>query len=1150
MASPQLQAVITSPENFETLIDTLQSQDNTARNAAETVFDELKRMPDTCVQFLLNSMRTSKNTQNRMFCAIMLRKVLYFVNEGDSVVLYKALSQGVQATLCNEVLIALTSETEQSVGMKIADAIAEIGRLIYEEPGWAELMPVVTQCLSTPNTNMNIRGLHVLSELALHVAQSLVPQIDLIVSMLGTFLSKEDMGVQVAAVKVAASFIEVFEDASLLEKFAPLLSMMLQCLGALLSAGEESSAQEILEMFIIIAETHPRFLKRCLEPLVSAMLSVTNNAELEPGTRQLSAEFLVSLCEAREKAPGMMRKFPSFSNVLFAALLNFLLDIEDDPEWHRGDGLDSNEDAGEGDLYVAGQEYLDRVAISLGGTAVMGAASSVLSAWSRDEDWKKRHAVLICLAQIAEGCSKVMSQKVYLAMLATLCQQGLSDPVSKVRWAACQALGQMFTDLGPSLQSQEHTRLVPSLLNVMDDAQEPRVQAHACAAVVNFSESVEGDVLPLYLDTLIQKLLILLQHGQKIVQEGALTALASVADSSQELFVRYYDTVMPLLSHILRNAGAKEVRLLRAKALECISLVGMAVGKEKFRVDANEVMSYLQHLQQSEMDTDDPTMGYVLQAGARLCKCLGQEFFPYLAIVMPPLLKSAMLDPDVQVHDANDDLDDADDQDLEVVPVGNKLLCYRSSVLEEKATAISMLSCYADELKEGFLPYVQQVLSLCVSPTEPNVTPLLRFFLHEDIRRSAAQLLPSLLRSAVMGLEKNIPGVTAADVSAILNLIWPPLMEALGREPDEEITATLLDGVAEIVEMIPDAKVMVEQKWIEEAFNAFDTVLKKAEERRKERLSRQAAEDFDEEERAALEEENEVEEELFDQVASAIGAFLKRWNDDVLPLVEKILASRYAPLLLSTGTSEEERRIAICLVDDMLEHSPLARVKHFATVMPVLLEGAANSRHSDLRQCAVYGLGVLVSKAPELTRPYVPKIQELLTAIISAPNARDEDNEMATDNTVGCLGKLIEFHGEVLPENGAGLANMWIKCMPLKGDLLEAAVVHEQLVRFVEAGDNRLAPLVAEVLAVLVKVLAAGTKLIDGPVGLRAAQVANSLLPAHQANPVVSAVLAGLTPAENANLATYVSGSIPIDSSSNSAASSSSVAAAAASSNK
>jgi importin-5 len=104
-----------------------------------------------------------------------------------------------------------------------------------------------------------------------------------------------------------------------------------------------------------------------------------------------------------------------------------------------------------------------------------------------------------------------------------------------------------------------------------------------------------------------------------MVQEAALTALASAADSSkvykqllfklsgwpltffltictlsiQEHFQKYYDAVMPYLKAILMNATDKSNRMLRAKSMECISLVGMAVGKQKFKDDAKQVISVI-----------------------------------------------------------------------------------------------------------------------------------------------------------------------------------------------------------------------------------------------------------------------------------------------------------------------------------------------------------------------------------------------------------------------------------------------------------------------------------------------------------------------------------------------------------------------------
>ena len=82
-------------------------------------------------------------------------------------------------------------------------------------------------------------------------------------------------------------------------------------------------------------------------------------------------------------------------------------------------------------------------------------------------------------------------------------------------------------------------------------------------------------------------------NQRKIVLESILTALAAVAESVEELFMPYYDQFMPSLKFIVQNATSKDLRLLRGKAIECISLVGLAVGKEKFMQDASEIMAIL-----------------------------------------------------------------------------------------------------------------------------------------------------------------------------------------------------------------------------------------------------------------------------------------------------------------------------------------------------------------------------------------------------------------------------------------------------------------------------------------------------------------------------------------------------------------------------
>ena len=104
---------------------------------------------------------------------------------------------------------------------------------------------------------------------------------------------------------------------------------------------------------------------------------------------------------------------------------------------------------------------------------------------------------------------------------------------------------------------------------------------------------------------------------------------------------------------MIQNATTTELRLLRGKTIECISLIGLAVGSEKFAPDAAEVMEMLIKSQtgESEMSDDDPQVSYMISAWARICKILGPGFAPYLPLVMGPVMKTASMKPEVALLD-------------------------------------------------------------------------------------------------------------------------------------------------------------------------------------------------------------------------------------------------------------------------------------------------------------------------------------------------------------------------------------------------------------------------------------------------------------------------------------------------------------------
>lgn len=969
--------------------------------------------------------------------AVLLRKQL---SRGGEDYMWPRLSGATQMSLKSTLIACVQMEQSKTIIKKLCDTVSELASGILPDNGWPELLPFMFQCVSSDSPKLQESSFLIFAQLSQYIGDLLVPHIT---HLHGVFLqyltSSSSPDVKIAALSAAVNFIQCLTNSSDRDRFQDLLPAMMLTLTEALNSGQEATAQEALELLIDLAGTEPRFLRRQLVDVVGSMLQIAEAESLEEGTRHLAIEFVITLAEARERAPGMMRKLPQFISRLFAILMKMLLDVEDDVKWYGAETED--EDAGETGNYSVGQECLDRLAIALGGNTIVPVASEQLPAYLAAPEWNKHHAALIALAQIAEGCSKVMIKN--LEQVVNMVLNSFQDPHPRVRWAAINAIGQLSTDLGPDLQVQHHQRVLPALASAMDDFQNPRVQAHAASAVLNFSENCTPDILIPYLDGVVSKLLVLLQNGKQMVQEGALTALASVADSSQEHFQKYYDAVMPYLKTILMNATDKKNRMLRAKAMECISLVGMAVGKDKFRDDAKQVMEVLMSLQGSPMENDDPTTSYMLQAWARLCKCLGQDFLPYMSVVMPPLLQSAQLKPDVTITSADSDneIDDSDDESMETITLGDKRIGIKTSVLEEKATACNMLCCYADELKEGFYPWIDQVA--------PTLVPLLKFYFHEEVRKAAVSAMPELLRSAKLAVEKGIAqGRNESYIKQLSDYIVPALVEALHKEPDTEICASMLDALNECIQI---SGTLLGEIQVRSIVDEIKQVITASSSRKRERAERAKAEDFDAEEGELLTEENEQEEEIFDQVGEILGTLIKTFKASFLPFFEEL--SSYLTPMWGKDKTPEERRIAICIFDDVAEQCRETALKYYDTFLPFLLE-ACNDQNPDVRQAAVYGLGVCAEFGGSAFKPLVGEALSRLNVVIKDPNASQEQNVMAYDNAVSALGKICLFHRDNI--DSAQIVPAWLGCLPIRGDLIEAKVVHDQLCSMVERSDSEL----------------------------------------------------------------------------------------------
>ncbi|KAJ3514366.1 hypothetical protein NMY22_g14756 [Coprinellus aureogranulatus] len=316
--------------------------------------------------------------------------------------------------------------------------------------------------------------------------------------------------------------------------------------------------------------------------------------------RLAALEFMVSLSEAR---PGMVKRVQGWVEVLVRACLEGMGELDEDEagvrvrEWLKEDpSLASDTDEGPA-MY---EQSIDRLACALGGKAVLPPAFQYIPGMLASYDWRSRHAGLMAIASIAEGTGRVMQNE--LGKIVDLVIPMFKDAHPRVRYAACQCIGQLCTDLEEVIQEQFHEQLFPVLVQALEDP-EPRVHAHAAAALINFCEGVERETLLPYLDPIVERLLKLLNPGgdqasvMRYVQEQAITTLAMVADASEGGFANYYSTIMPLLLSVLQNADGREYQKLRTKAMECAGLIAIAVGKEVFRPDSSALIEQLIRIQ-------------------------------------------------------------------------------------------------------------------------------------------------------------------------------------------------------------------------------------------------------------------------------------------------------------------------------------------------------------------------------------------------------------------------------------------------------------------------------------------------------------------------------------------------------------------------
>ncbi|KAI0761084.1 ARM repeat-containing protein [Trametes elegans] len=760
--------------------------DNEIRSSAEkAVNDRLEHSPELYVLAIAQFATSADTELMRSFSLVLLRRLLFRPPSLNRIALYDQLSAPVIATLERILLHSLRNEPAPVVRHKTVDTVTDLANYSMKRGRpWHALQSQSFAMTDDPDVNTREAAYRVFA-----ACPNLIMDLhtDAILNSLQNGLQdQQSTEVRLASLRASVAFLSALDLSQQAQALA-LLYPMLNTLPAL----PHAKLPPFLAVITELAASHPHlfrphipallaFLPSLLLPVVDAgptptvarpnpsgtssftfpPVPTSGGAEEKPvpgeedEVRKGALEFMTTLSEAK---PSMLRGVEGWVNIVVRGCLEGMGEIpEDDTEtWLEADPAEDPTDDAYPHTY---EQSLDRVA----------------------HDWRLRHAGLMAIASIAEGTSKVMQQE--LGKIIELVTPMFKDPHPRVRHAACQCIGQLCTDLEEVVQEKYHEQIFAALIPTLE-APEARVHAHAAAALINFCEGVERDTLIPYLDPIVDRLLKLLNPGaatgdasrapKRYVQEQVITTLAMVADASEATFAKHYSSIMPLLLNVMQNANGPEYRKLRVKAMECAGLIAIAVGRDVFRPDSRTFVELLMRIQNSPVDPNDTMLGHSLIATwAKVCQALGEEFEPYLPVVMPPLLRVASSKADISIYDDDEEHEDRDG--WESISMDGRQVGVKTSALEDKCQAFETLLIHASTLNARFGPYVAQVLELAL--------PGLRFYIHEGVQEACAMLVPVLISCG-----KNSGTLTNHMVSATFS----QLINCIGSESDSSFLASL-----------------------------------------------------------------------------------------------------------------------------------------------------------------------------------------------------------------------------------------------------------------------------------------------------------------------------------------------------------------------
>lgn len=958
--------------------------------------------------------------------------------EEEDEIVWRELGEQTQGTIKVALLNCLEQEPANRVRNTLCDVTAELAKFLLPRNMWPDFNNKLGSMVHSQCTNKQKASLRIFSEILPVVAHQFAANPDVTLNIVLNSLASPDAAVRFECMGFITSIVED-GNKKLWKRLTVVVPTILEVLDQMINTNNDY-AGEFLQYLIRITDTNVLFLKPHLSLVVDKLMNIANSEENDDEYKQYAVEALLCIAEAK---PKLAKQLPKYVQRMTELLMKFMLEIKDEKysAW-----LDSGEEEqDEQRNYDLGEEGIDRLIKAFSEleeiNEVINIVYAIVGDFLQRSEWQYRFVAIMTISQTVEYIPEDILED-HLDHIMKILLQHLKDHDRHVRFASCQGLGQISLDHQPYVQERYHNEVIPLLIETFDD-EHHRVQSHAAAAFVNYCEEIQKIQMMPYVDTVMKKLLprVKLQTN-RLVREQAITAIAVVAAVTEESFMPYYSVVLPLIKGIIQDCLSAEERTCRGKAIECISIIGLSVGKNNFAGDAHEIMNAFLHITNAKMDDADPVKEYVQEALGRMCRAMEDDFVHYLPHIIPNLINILSAQPST-FNNTEAQKDENEDMTM-VMLADNKCVGLKTSMIEDQERVLDLLSTCVEVLREKFRDWI--------APVTTALLPLLRYLLSDDVKQKALNTMAELLDAAkAVAQEMNGDNrMLLAMLTNVADVVFKNLYDAHERENiDLEIMIAEATGLNYCLEkagpgVLPPQTVKV---FTEKLFK----LLHQSTERRAQCSLRKHDDDVDEEEIENIDEEERQEQSLRTALVDVLGGLMEHHPDEFMSEAA-VPCIRFIQANLQKSAKPDDRTLALYACDDILMSLGEKGVALWDSFMGAMLESIVDS-DAGVRQAACYGI---IQAAPySHFAPFAQRAASNLLQLLNEYPSKSKDAAVAMDDAVAAIGDLVIHHEKHLADPKRCLA-AWIDNLPLKHDEEEAQRVHEILVNLIQSNNSSI----------------------------------------------------------------------------------------------